>query len=69
MAADFPEYELGAIPPFGPRTLAELIDRRLLGYAHVLSPDSAHDRSLLVGREPDRRAGVYTERPCSLGAI
>jgi prolyl-tRNA editing enzyme YbaK/EbsC (Cys-tRNA(Pro) deacylase) len=51
MAADFPEYEVGAIPPFGPRTPAELIDRRLLNYSRVLCPDGAHDRSLLLDPE------------------
>src|SRR5947207_14482012 len=30
MAADFPAYEVGAIPPIGPDTPAELIDRHLL---------------------------------------
>jgi len=30
MAADFPAYEVGAIPPIGPDTPTELIDPRLL---------------------------------------
>jgi Ala-tRNA(Pro) deacylase len=64
MAADFPEYELGAIPPFGPRTPAELIDRRLLTYSHVLCPDGAHDRSLLA--DPEDIVSLTGARSCDL---
>src|SRR5438034_8173629 len=32
MAADFPDYEVGAIPPIGPDTPAEVFDMRLLAY-------------------------------------
>jgi prolyl-tRNA editing enzyme YbaK/EbsC (Cys-tRNA(Pro) deacylase) len=64
MAADFPQYELGAIPPFGPRTPAELIDRRLLDYARVLCPDGTHDRSLLV--DPEDIVSLTGARSCDL---
>src|SRR5436305_5230772 len=48
MAADFPAYDAGAIPPTGPDTPAELIDLRLLDYKHVLAPAGDHEHSLLV---------------------
>ena len=48
MAADFPQYEVGAIPPIGPDTPLELIDLRLLDYAHVLCPAGDHEHSLLA---------------------
>jgi Ala-tRNA(Pro) deacylase len=48
MAADFPAYEVGAIPPIGPDTPAELIDLHLLDYGQVLCPAGDHEHSLLV---------------------
>jgi Ala-tRNA(Pro) deacylase len=48
MAADFPRYEVGAIPPIGPDTPAELIDLRLLDYGRVLCPAGDHEHSLLI---------------------
>ena len=48
MAADFPAYEVGAIPPLGPDTPVELIDLRLLVYGHVLCPAGDHEHSLLL---------------------
>ena len=48
MAADFPSYAVGAIPPLGPDTPAELIDPRLLDYEHVLCPAGDHEHSLKV---------------------
>jgi prolyl-tRNA editing enzyme YbaK/EbsC (Cys-tRNA(Pro) deacylase) len=48
MAADFPGYEVGALPPMGPDTPAELIDMRLLAYQHVLCSAGDHEHSLLV---------------------
>jgi Ala-tRNA(Pro) deacylase len=48
MAADFPAYEVGAIPPLGPDTPAELVDLRLLDYGHVLCPAGDHEHSLKV---------------------
>jgi Ala-tRNA(Pro) deacylase len=46
MAADFPAYAVGAIPPLGPDTPAELIDVRLLDYSLVLCPAGDHEHSL-----------------------
>jgi Ala-tRNA(Pro) deacylase len=48
MAAEFPAYEPGAIPPLGPDTPAELIDMRLLDYRRVLCPAGDHEHSLLL---------------------
>ena len=48
MAADFPAYEVGAIPPIGPDTPAELVDVGLLDYGRVLCPAGDHEHSLLV---------------------
>ena len=48
MAADFPAYEIGATPPLGPNTPAELIDPRLLDYGHVLCPAGDHEHSLKI---------------------
>ena len=48
MAADFPAYDVGAIPPIGPDTPAEVIDPRLLDYGQVLCPAGDHEHSLLV---------------------
>jgi Ala-tRNA(Pro) deacylase len=48
MAADFAQYDVGAIPPIGPDTPLELVDLRLLDYARVLRPAGDHEQSLLV---------------------
>jgi prolyl-tRNA editing enzyme YbaK/EbsC (Cys-tRNA(Pro) deacylase) len=48
IAADFSQYELGAIPPIGPDTPLEPVDLRLLDYGHVLCPAGDHEHSLLV---------------------
>jgi prolyl-tRNA editing enzyme YbaK/EbsC (Cys-tRNA(Pro) deacylase) len=48
MATDFPGYEVGAIPPLGPDTPAELIDMRLLAYQQVLCPAGDHEHSFLL---------------------
>jgi prolyl-tRNA editing enzyme YbaK/EbsC (Cys-tRNA(Pro) deacylase) len=51
MAADFPEYAVGAVPPLGPRTPAELVDRRLTVYGRVLCTAGDHEHSLVVDPE------------------
>jgi len=48
MAADFPDYEVGAIPPLGPDTPAEIFDMRLLAYQRVLCAAGDHEHSLLL---------------------
>jgi Ala-tRNA(Pro) deacylase len=64
MAEDFPAYEVGAIPPVGPDTPAELIDSRLLDYGQVLCPAGDHEHSLLV--DPKDIARVTGARPLDL---
>jgi Ala-tRNA(Pro) deacylase len=48
IAADFPDYDVGAIPPLGPRTPVELLDRRLLDYSHVVCAGGDHQHSLVL---------------------
>jgi prolyl-tRNA editing enzyme YbaK/EbsC (Cys-tRNA(Pro) deacylase) len=48
MLGGFPAYEVGAIPPIGPDTPAEVMDLRLLDYGQVLCPAGDHEHSLLV---------------------
>ena len=48
MATDFADYEVGALPPVGPDTPAELIDPRLLAFQRVLCSGGDHEHSLLV---------------------
>lgn len=49
MAADFPEFELGAIPPLGEMLPApEIVDRRVLGHDRVLCNGGDHTHSVLL---------------------
>ena len=49
MAADFPEFELGAIPPLGEMLPAlEIVDRRLLEHDRVLCHGGDHTHSILL---------------------
>ena len=49
IAADFPDLEVGAAPPFGPMTpRAELIDHRLLQADRVLCAGGDHRHSIMV---------------------
>jgi Ala-tRNA(Pro) deacylase len=49
MAERFPEFELGALPPFGPlHDLPELVDRRLLDHDRVLCASGDHRHSLRI---------------------
>lgn len=50
MAADFPAFEVGALPPFGELfDCPEFIDVRLLSPARVLCNGGDHKHSLVVG--------------------
>jgi prolyl-tRNA editing enzyme YbaK/EbsC (Cys-tRNA(Pro) deacylase) len=65
IAADFPAYDVGAVPPLGPDTPAELIDVQLLDYGHVLCPGGDHEHSLLVDpAEIVRLSGARTVDVC-----
>lgn len=49
LARDFPLFEVGAIPPFGPMVpAAEVIDVRLLDYSRILCPAGDHRHSVLI---------------------
>lgn len=49
LAADFPQFELGALPPFGPILgVAQLVDERLLDHRQVLCNGGDHRHSLKV---------------------
>lgn len=50
METDFPDYELGAVPPLGGlMQKRELVDKRLLEHDRIVCTAGAHNRSLLVG--------------------
>lgn len=52
MAADLPEFEVDAVPPFGPLLPApEVVDRRLLTYNRVLCCGGDRSHSLLIDSE------------------
>jgi prolyl-tRNA editing enzyme YbaK/EbsC (Cys-tRNA(Pro) deacylase) len=49
IARDFPAFEVGAIPPFGPVVpAAEVIDRELLAHERILCAAGDHRHSVLV---------------------
>lgn len=49
IAADFPEFEVGALPPFGPiHDIPEIVDRRLLDHDRVLCAGGDHRHSLRI---------------------
>jgi Ala-tRNA(Pro) deacylase len=60
MAADFPDFELGAIPPLGEMLPApEILDRRLLDHDRVLCNAGDHTHSVLLDpNEIVRAAGA-----------
>jgi Ala-tRNA(Pro) deacylase len=61
MGGDFPQFEVGALPPVGPMLPAtELIDHRLLEHSRVLCAAGDHRHSLLV--DPRRLAEAANAR-------
>lgn len=49
IAQRFPEFELGALPPFGPLlNVEEIVDRRLLDHERVLCSGGDHRHSVRV---------------------
>lgn len=50
LARDFPQFELGAIPPFGRLVdLSTYVDRRLLEHDRIVFPAGTHTDSVLMG--------------------
>lgn len=49
LAADFADFELGALPPFGPiHNVDQIVDRRLLEHDRVLCSGGDHRHSLQI---------------------
>jgi Ala-tRNA(Pro) deacylase len=46
LARDYPEFELGGVPPFGGREDQVLVDERLAGRDSVVVEAGSHDRSV-----------------------
>jgi Ala-tRNA(Pro) deacylase len=58
MAAEFGEFEVGAIPPFGPMFHAlELVDERLLDHDRILCGGGDHEHGVLVDPHDVVQAG------------
>ena len=64
--ADFPQFELGAIPPFGEMLPApEIVDRRVLDHDLVLCNGGDHTHSVLLDpKEIVRAAGARVADIC-----
>jgi Ala-tRNA(Pro) deacylase len=49
MAEEFDEFEVGAVPPFGPMFQAlELVDQRLLDHDRILCSGGDHEHGVLL---------------------
>jgi Ala-tRNA(Pro) deacylase len=58
MAAEFGDFEVGAVPPFGPLFHAlELVDERLLEHDRILCGGGDHEHGVLVDPHDVVRAG------------
>ena len=58
MAEEFDEFEVGAVPPFGPLFHAlELVDERLLDHDRILCGGGDHEHGVLVDPHDVVRAG------------
>lgn len=58
MAEQFDEFEVGAVPPFGPMFQAlELVDRRLLDHDRILCCGGDHEHGVLVDPNDVVQAG------------
>lgn len=58
MAAEFGDFEVGALPPFGPLFHAlELVDERLLDHDRILCGGGDHEHGVLVDPHDLVRAG------------
>lgn len=66
MASEFPEFELGAIPPFGTiLPAAEVVDRRLLEEDRILLGGGDHMHSILIDpRDVVAITGALVEDIC-----
>jgi Ala-tRNA(Pro) deacylase len=46
LSRDYPDFELGAVPPFGGREDQVLVDKRLAGRDSVVVEAGSHERSV-----------------------
>ena len=46
---EYPEFELGAVPPLGGRDDSVVVDRRVAEHERIVFEAGAHDRSVRVG--------------------
>jgi Ala-tRNA(Pro) deacylase len=61
IARRFPEFELGALPPFGPiLNVEEIVDRRLLDHERVLCSGGDHRHSVRIDPNEMVRVGSAT---------
>jgi len=51
LARDYPEFELGAVPPLGGRRDPVVVDRRVAERESVVLEAGSHDESIRVARE------------------
>jgi Ala-tRNA(Pro) deacylase len=69
LARDYPDFELGAVPPFGGREDQVIMDERLAGRDSVVLEAGSHDRSVrlkaadLVRLTRARVADICKEEP------
>jgi Ala-tRNA(Pro) deacylase len=69
LARDYPDFELGAVPPFGGREDQVIMDERLVGRDSVVLEAGSHDRSVrlkaadLVRLTRARVADICKEEP------
>ena len=48
LASDYPEFELGAVPPVGGKADAVLVDRRVAGRETIVLEAGVHDQSIRI---------------------
>ncbi len=69
LARDYPDFELGAVPPFGGREDRVIVDERLASRDSVVLEAGSHDRSVrlkasdLVGLTGAQVADICREEP------
>jgi Ala-tRNA(Pro) deacylase len=51
LARDYPEFDLGAVPPLGGRRDAVVVDRRIAERESVVLEAGSHDESIRVARD------------------
>jgi Ala-tRNA(Pro) deacylase len=56
LARDYPEFDLGAVPPLGGRRDAVVVDRRIAERESVVLEAGSHDESIRVARDDLVRA-------------